>query len=138
MVSELKQFAVRTKKDISIVDITAQVQKAVDSSKIESGVAVVGVSGSTAAISTMEFEPGLLKDIPRVLEKIAPLDFDWAHHQTWNDRNGASHVLSAIIGPSLTVPFEKKQLLLGTWQQVVLLDFDRPARDRKVFVQLVG
>ena len=138
MASELKRFKIQTGKDISLHDITAQVQKAVDSSKIESGAAIVFVPGSTAAISTMEYEPGLLKDIPRVLEKIAPLDFDWEHHKTWNDRNGASHVLSAIIGPSLTVPFEEKKLLLGTWQQIVLLDFDRPARNRAVLVQVVG
>jgi len=138
MASELKEFAVSTGKDICILDITESVEKAVQSSKIGSGVAVVSVSGSTAAISTMEFEPGLLKDVPRVLEKIAPLDFDWVHHQTWNDRNGASHVLSTIIGTSQSIPFEKKRLLLGTWQQVVLLDFDRPARTREIQVQIVG
>ncbi len=138
MASKLNSFSVKTGKNISLHDITEQVQRAVNSSGIESGIAVVFVAGSTAAISTMEFEPGLLKDIPRVLEKLAPLDFDWEHHKAWNDENGASHILSTIIGPSLTVPFEKKQLLLGTWQQIVLLDFDRPARNRIVFVQLAG
>lgn len=138
MVSELKKFTVQTGRDISIVDITEQVRLAVESSKIESGAAIVFVSGSTAAVSTMEFEPGLLKDIPRVLEKIAPLNADWEHHKTWNDRNGASHILSNLVGCSLTVPFEKKELLLGTWQQIVLMDFDRPARNRTVLVQLVG
>ena len=138
MVSELKKFTVQTGRDISIVDITEEVRSAVESSKIESGAAVVFVSGSTAAISTMEFEPGLLRDIPRVLERIAPLDFDWQHHKTWHDENGASHILSNLVGPSLSVPFENKKLLLGTWQQVVLMDFDRPARSREVVVQIVG
>jgi len=138
MASELKKFSIQTEKDISIHDVTDQVQSAVQESKTDSGVAVVFVSGSTAALSTMEFEPGLLKDIPRVLEKLAPLDFDWEHHKTWNDENGASHVLSTIIGPSLTVPFQSKKLLLGSWQQIVLLDFDRPARTREIIVQLLG
>jgi len=136
--SELKQFEVKTGRDISILDVTEQVLEAVQSAKIESGIAVVFVAGSTASVSTMEFEPGLLKDIPRVLEKLAPLNFDWEHHKTWNDENGGSHILSTIIGPSLTVPFEKKRLLLGTWQQIVLLDFDRPARNREVLVQVIG
>ena len=138
MVSELKKFTVQTGKDISIVDITEEVRSAVESSGIESGVAVVFVSGSTASISTMEFEPGLLRDIPRVLERIAPLNADWEHHKTWHDENGASHILSNLVGPSLSVPFENKKLLLGTWQQVVLMDFDRPARSREVVVQIVG
>jgi len=138
MVSELKKFTVQTDRDISIIDITEQVRSAVESSRIESGAAIVFASGSTAAISTMEFEPGLLKDIPSVLEKIAPLNADWQHHKTWHDENGASHILSNLIGPSLSIPFENKELLLGTWQQVVLMDFDRPARNRTIFVQLVG
>lgn len=138
MASMLKSFSVRTEKNISIVDITKEVERAVESSKIESGIAVISIAGSTAAISTMEFEPSLLKDIPRVLEKIAPLNFDWEHHKTWHDRNGASHILSSLIGTSITIPFEKKRLLLGTWQQIVLLDFDRPARNRTVQVQIVG
>jgi len=138
MPAELKKFSIQTEKDISIHNITEFVQSAVKETKIESGIAVVFVSGSTAAVSTMEFEPGLLKDVPRVLEKIAPLNFDWEHHKTWNDENGASHVLSTLIGPSLTVPFQNKKLLLGAWQQIVLLDFDRPARNREVLVQAIG
>jgi len=86
----------------------------------------------------MEYEPGLLKDIPRVLEKIAPLSHNWEHHKTWHDYNGASHILANLLGPSLVVPFENKRLLLGTWQQIVLMDFDRAAREREVLVQIVG
>lgn len=138
MVSELKEFSIQTEEDISIKNVTEQVQNAVSNSKIESGVAVVFVSGSTAAVSTLEFEPGLLKDVPSVLEKIAPLDFDWEHHKTWHDRNGASHILSNLIGPSFTVPFKNHKLLLGTWQQIVLMDFDRKARNRTVRVQVIG
>ncbi|MEM0360071.1 MAG: secondary thiamine-phosphate synthase enzyme YjbQ [Candidatus Diapherotrites archaeon] len=138
MASELKRFSVKTGKDISIVNITKEVSSAVSSSTIERGIAIVFVSGSTAAISTLEFEPGLLKDVPSVLEKIAPKDFDWEHHKTWSDKNGAAHILANLIGPSLSVPFEKKKLLLGTWQQIVLMDFDRIAREREVIVQIIG
>ena len=138
MVSELKSFSIRTEKDISIKDITPQVEKAVKESRIKSGVAVIFVPGSTASVSTMEYEPGLLKDIPKVLQKIAPLNFDWEHHKTWHDNNGASHILANLIGPSLAVPFENKTLLLGTWQQIVLMDFDRAARERRVLVQIIG
>lgn len=138
MASELKRFFVRTDKNISIKDITKHVQKAVEESKIDSGIAVVFVPGSTASVSTLEYEPGLLKDVPRVLEKIAPLDHDWEHHKTWHDQNGASHILANLLGPSLVVPFEKKRLLLGTWQQIVLMDFDRDAREREVIVQIIG
>ncbi|MCD6247819.1 MAG: YjbQ family protein [Candidatus Diapherotrites archaeon] len=138
MASELKSFSIKTEKDISIKDITPQVEKAVKESKIKSGVAVIFVPGSTASISTMEYEPGLLKDIPKVLQKIAPLNYDWEHHKTWHDNNGASHILANLLGPSLVVPFENKTLLLGTWQQIVLMDFDRAARERKVLVQIIG
>ncbi len=138
MVSELKSFSIRTEKDISIKDITPQVEKAVKESGIKSGVAVIFVPGSTASVSTMEYEPGLLKDIPKVLQKIAPLNHDWEHHKTWHDDNGASHILANLIGPSLAVPFENKTLLLGTWQQIVLMDFDRAARERRVLVQIIG
>ncbi|MCD6478558.1 MAG: YjbQ family protein, partial [Candidatus Diapherotrites archaeon] len=100
MVSELKRFTVRTEKDISIKDITPQVEKAVKESRIKNGVAVIFVPGSTASVSTMEYEPGLLKDIPRVLQKIAPLNHDWEHHKTWHDNNGASHILANLLGPS--------------------------------------
>ncbi|RLG70224.1 MAG: YjbQ family protein [Candidatus Iainarchaeum archaeon] len=138
MASELKSFSIKTEKDISIKDITPQVEKAVKESKIKSGVAVIFVPGSTASISTMEYEPGLLKDIPKVLQKIAPLNYDWEHHKTWHDNNGASHILANLLGPSLVVPFENKTLLLGTWQQIVLMDFDRVARERRVLVQIIG
>jgi len=138
MVSQLKRFTVQTEKDISIKDITAQVQNAVEESNIENGLAVIFVPGSTASVSTMEYEPGLLKDIPRVLQKIAPFNYNWEHHKTWHDNNGASHILANLLGPSLVVPFQKKKLLLGTWQQIVLMDFDTQAREREVIVQIIG
>ncbi len=138
MPAELKRFFVRTEKDISIKNITEEVAKAVKESNVSDGIAVVFVPGSTASVSTMEYEPGLLKDIPRVLEKIAPLDYDWEHHKTWHDNNGASHILANLLGPSLVVPFKNKQLLLGTWQQIVLMDFDRVPRKREVLVQIIG
>ncbi|MCX8190172.1 MAG: secondary thiamine-phosphate synthase enzyme YjbQ [Candidatus Diapherotrites archaeon] len=138
MASHTARFFVETKGDICIMDITKEIENAVAESKIENGIAAVFVPGSTASISTMEFEPGLLKDLPEVLKKIAPLEKDWEHHKTWNDRNGASHILATILGPSLSVPFHKKKLLLGTWQQIVLLDFDREPRKREIIVQVIG
>lgn len=138
MVSKTFRFFVETTKDICIKDITKEVQKAVDESKIENGFAIVFVPGSTASVTTMEFEPGLLKDLPEVLQKIAPFDKDWQHHKTWNDKNGASHILATIFGPSITVPIQNRKLLLGTWQQIVLIDFDREPRKREFIVQVIG
>ncbi|MEM4598966.1 MAG: secondary thiamine-phosphate synthase enzyme YjbQ [Candidatus Diapherotrites archaeon] len=138
MVSKTFRFFVETTKDICIKDITKEVQKALDESKIENGVAIVFVPGSTASVTTMEFEPGLLKDIPEVLQKIVPFDKDWQHHKTWNDKNGASHILATILGPSIAVPFQNRKLILGTWQQIVLIDFDREPRKREFIVQVIG
>jgi len=135
---ETKRFSVSSAGNTDIIDITGDVQDAVSRSKIKSGVAVVFVAGSTAGISTIEFEPGLVKDIPRALEKIAPRDFDYEHHKTWGCDNGSSHVRSTLVGPSFTVPFEDEKLILGTWQQICLLDFDTRARKRDVVVQVVG
>ncbi len=89
-------------------------------------------------MTTMEYEPGLKIDIPAALEKIAPYNFDYEHHKTWGDYNGSAHVRAALIGPSLTVPFVDTKLILGTWQQIALLDFDTHPRDRKVILQIQG
>ncbi len=135
---DTKMFSVSSKGNTDIIDITGDVQGSVSDSKIKSGIAVVFVAGSTAGISTIEFEPGLVKDIPRALEKIAPRDFDYEHHKTWGCDNGSSHVRSTLVGPSFTVPFKDKKLILGTWQQICLLDFDTRARKRDVVVQVLG
>ena len=138
MTVDTKMFSVSSAGNTDIIDITGDVQDAVCGSKIKSGIAVVFVAGSTAAVSTVEFEPGLVKDIPRALEKIAPRNSDYEHHKTWGCDNGSSHVRSTLVGPSITLPFKDKKLILGTWQQICLLDFDTRARERDVVVQVMG
>ncbi|MBI4173260.1 MAG: YjbQ family protein [Candidatus Aenigmarchaeota archaeon] len=125
-------------EDLDIVDITVAVQQAVAKGSIKDGTVTIFAVGSTASVSTMEFEPGLVKDLAAAMERIAPSDDDYAHHQTWNDGNGKSHVRATVLGPSLTVPFQDRKLLLGTWQNIVLLDFDVPARRREVVLQVLG
>ncbi|MBM3309820.1 MAG: YjbQ family protein [Candidatus Altiarchaeales archaeon] len=132
-----RDFRIKTETD-GMFDITEYVADIVSESKLKDGIAVVFCPGSTGAISTVEFEPGLLKDVPRALEKIAPAGVDYEHHKTWHDDNGRSHVKSTLIGPSLTVPFRSKKLVLGTWQQIVFMEFDTSQRERNVVVQVLG
>ena len=121
-----------------IIDITSRLQEAVVKSGISSGVATVFVPGSTGGITTIEYEPGLLKDLPEFLEKLIPSDQSYAHDETWHDGNGFSHLRAALIGPDITVPFVDSELTLGTWQQVVFLEFDNRPRSRTIIVQIVG
>jgi secondary thiamine-phosphate synthase enzyme len=121
-----------------IIDITDEVAKVIQHSKIKSGIACVFVSGSTAAISTLEYEPNLIKDVKKALEKLAPERADYEHHKTWNDDNGSAHVRACLMKPGLNVPFENKKLMLGTWQQIVLLDFDTKPRKREIVIQVLG
>jgi secondary thiamine-phosphate synthase enzyme len=134
-----KGFEVKTPGENRIVDITGDVQQAVAGGGLSSGVATVFLVGSTAAITTMEFEPGLLKDFPQMFDRLAPqLGFEYEHQRRWQDGNGHSHVKAALLGPSLSVPFVNGQLVLGEWQQVVLVEFDVRPRTRRVAVQLIG
>ena len=122
----------------SIHDITSQVSAILDKSGLSQGICTVAVSGSTAAISTIEYEPGLLQDIPKLMEKIIPGGIAYEHDKTWGDGNGFSHLRSFLVKTSLTVPFDNNRLDLGTWQQIVLVDFDNRSRHREIIVQLVG
>lgn len=133
-----EELEYKTKEDFDIVDITDDVNKKIEKSGIKNGIATIFVPGSTASISTMEFEPNLAKDVSRALETIAPSDIEYEHHKTWGDENGKSHVRATIVGPSLTVPVKDGKLILGTWQQIVLMDFDVLPRDRRVVVQTMG
>lgn len=133
-----KSFSVRTRAGTDVKDITSEVARIVSDSKINSGIACVFVTGSTASISTLEFEPNLVKDIKKALEKIAPEGGDYEHHKTWNDDNGSAHVRACLLKPGICVPFEKGKLLLGTWQQLTLMDFDTRDREREIVVQIVG
>lgn len=135
--AKIFRFDIKTAGHTDVIDITDKVAAAVKDSKSPSGVAVVFVPSSTAAVTTMEFEPGLKKDVSDVLEKIAPYEKSWEHHKTWHDNNGAAHVRASIIGPSIIVPFENGRLVLGEWQQIVLMDFDTRAREHEVVVRIL-
>jgi secondary thiamine-phosphate synthase enzyme len=130
--------SVATRGDSHMVDLTGRVQEIVDRHGFREGQALVFVSGSTAGLTTVEFEPGLQKDLPAALERVAPRGINYAHEETWHDDNGHAHVRASLLGPSLAVPFKEGRLLLGTWQQVVLIDFDTRPRRRDVVVQLSG
>ncbi|MCB0732615.1 MAG: secondary thiamine-phosphate synthase enzyme YjbQ [Ignavibacteriae bacterium] len=131
-------FSVSTKGFTDIIDITNQVQNEVNSSEISEGNVLVFVPGATAGITTIEFEPGLLKDYPEFMEKLVPSNKNYHHDMTWHDGNGFSHLRASLQGASFQVPFKDKNLLLGTWQQIILVDFDNRSRNRKVIVQIMG
>ena len=121
-----------------MIDITRQIDEAIKATMLQDGIVAIFVSGSTAAVTTIEYEPGLKKDFPKMLARIAPSQIEYEHDNTWHDGNGHSHVRASLIGPSLTVPFKNKGLMLGTWQQIVLLEMDTRSRERKIVVQMVG
>jgi secondary thiamine-phosphate synthase enzyme len=133
-----KKFDVSTQGQGDPHDITANVAAAVAASGIQVGIATVFVVGSTAAITTIEFEPGAVGDLNAVFERLAPRGGEYQHHLRWGDDNGSSHVRAALLGPSMTVPFVDGRLTLGTWQQIMLLEFDTRPRRREVVVQVVG
>ncbi len=128
---------VSTKGHNDIVDLTSEIEKIVKKSDVKDGVACLFVSGSTAALSTLEYEPGLVEDLKRALEKIAPEGADYKHHKKWGDHNGAAHIRAALMKPCLCVPIENGNLALGTWQQVVLVDFDEKPREREIIVKIL-
>ena len=130
--------AVETRGDSHMIDLTSPVQELLMHHRFREGQALVFVSGSTAGLTTVEFEPGLQKDLPAALERLAPRGIRYEHEATWNDDNGHSHVRASVLGPSLVVPFRDGRLLLGTWQQIVLVDFDTRPRRREIVVQLAG
>lgn len=131
-------ISVSTRGDSEIQDLTAKVQALLKRHGFRQGQALVFVAGSTAGLTTIEFEPGLLEDLPAAFERIAPRGLAYKHEERWHDGNGHSHVRASLLGPSLTVPFRDGKLLLGTWQQIVLVDFDNRPRNREVVVQLSG
>ncbi len=132
------RFTVNTHAELDIKDITEEGRRAVEESGIQEGIAVFFVSGSTAAITTVEYEPGLLHDLPAALERLFPKDIYYKHHEKWHDGNGHSHTRASFMGPSLTVPITSGKLQLGTWQQIILCDMDVPAREREITVKMIG
>lgn len=132
------EINIKTDGEVDIVDITGEIQNIVDKSKLNDGIACIFVPGSTGAITTIEYEPGLMKDLPRALETIAPKGIYYDHHETWHDDNGHSHIRASLMGPGITIPFKNGKLIHGTWQQIVFVEFDTRPRDRNIVVQLVG
>ncbi len=132
-------FELNTPGMNSIHDITPQVADFITQNDIHEGQVLIFAQGSTTGITTLEFEPGLVNtDVKELMEKLAPFEKDYSHNQTWGDGNGASHLRSALIKTSITVPFINKELCLGTWQQVVFIDFDTRPRNRKIYLQMTG
>ncbi len=131
-------ICLRTKGFSDIVDMTPQVNEVLKRSKIENGLVTVFCPGSTGSITTIEYEPGVLQDLQKAIEKIAPEDMPYEHDKRWGDGNGFSHVRAALMKPGLSIPLINGRLSLGTWQQIVFIDFDNRRRDRKILVHVMG
>lgn len=129
---------VQTRGNCDILDITSQVSDAIRSSGIHSGIVTVFVAHSTCGVTTVEYEPGLVSDLKEFFERVAPKGIPYGHDQRWGDGNGHSHVRASLIGGSLVIPFNDGIPILGTWQQVILIDFDNRARMREVVFQIIG
>lgn len=136
----VKSFGIKlsTTGDGDILDLTPKVAEAARDSGISDGTVLTFVPGSTAAITTIEYEPGLQKDMPQLFEKLVPSNVNYEHDKTWGDGNGFSHLRAALVGASFTCPLSAGRLVLGTWQQIVLLEFDNRNRQREIVVQVVG
>ncbi len=133
-----QRITLKTKGQCDIIDITPQVAKEVTDSEVNSGTITLFIPGSTAGITIIEFEPGLISDFQAMWDRIIPKDIPYNHDRTWGDGNGYSHIRTSLLGTSLVVPFTNKILTLGTWQQVVLVDFDNRPRSREVVLQIIG
>ena len=135
----LEKFDLKTKAYCDVINITSQVQNAIEKTGLKDGIVNVHVAGSTGAISTVEYEPGLVEhDIEEFLEKIIPYKKDYAHHKTWHDYNGAGHLRSFLLKTSQTFPFHKGKMILGTWQQIIFVESDERSRIRKIYVSVIG
>ena len=124
--------------DGEIFDMTGQIAEIIKSSGLNSGTVTVFTPSATSALTTIEYEPGLLQDLPEFFQKIIPSEVSYKHDETWHDGNGYAHLRAALVGPDITVPFTDGKMTLGIWQQIVFLDFDNRARNRKVIVQIIG
>lgn len=133
-----RSFTFSTQADTDVVDVTKEVADIIADGEIEDGVVTVFVPGSTGALTTLEFEPGLVQDVVEYFERTVPKNNQYHHEERWHDQNGHSHVRASLIGPSVTIPFRDKHLMLGTWQQIVFLDFDVRSRERELIVQVIG
>jgi secondary thiamine-phosphate synthase enzyme len=132
------KIKINTNGEVEIIDITSKIQEEINKSNIKNGIVCVFVPGSTGTITTIEYEPGLMKDLPKALEKIAPKNDYYQHHETWHDDNGHSHVRASLMGPSITLPIQKGKMIHGTWQQVVFVELDTRPRNRELIINIVG
>jgi len=132
------EFQVASKGYCDLIDVTDEVQNAVGRSGLKDGVVTVFVPGSTAGVTTVEYEPGLVSDLKAAFERLVPRDTAYAHDSRWGDGNGFSHVRASLLGASLSVPFSRGTLTTGTWQQIIVIDFDNRPRRRRVVVQVIG
>jgi secondary thiamine-phosphate synthase enzyme len=121
-----------------MVDVTGQLAESIRNARLKDGIATIFVPGATGALTTIEYEPGLLEDFPTMLDRIAPRNGTYEHERRWHDGNGHSHVRASLIGPSITIPFENGRPTLGTWQQVVFVELDTRARSRQLVIQIMG
>jgi len=133
-----EKMSIRTRGEGDVIDITSDVERVVSQSGIVSGSVTVFISGSTAGVTTIEYEPGVVSDFKAMWDRIVPRDVQYRHDQRWGDGNGYSHVRASTLGPSLVVPFSNKALLLGTWQQIIVVDFDNRPRSREIVLQIMG
>ncbi len=131
-------ISLKTSGECDVVNITHHVEAQIAKSNLKSGIVTVFVTGSTAGVTTIEYEPGLVADIKEAFERIAPKGIPYAHNETWGDGNGYSHIRASLLGASLVIPFVNFKMVLGTWQQIVLIDFDNRPRKRDVVVQVMG
>jgi secondary thiamine-phosphate synthase enzyme len=133
-----RTVAFETQGNCDLIDVTGRIEEIVKESGLGAGICTVFCPGSTASVTTIEYEGGLLKDFPDAMDRLVPEDIVYEHHLRWGDGNGHSHVRATILGPSLTIPFVNRKLTLGTWQQIVFCDFDNRARSRKMEVMVLG
>ena len=138
MIIHTAKLVEKTQGHCDIIDITAKVQEQLERQKVRRGLATLFVSGSTASLTTIEYESGVLEDLKELLEKLIPSDRKYRHDDRWGDDNGFSHLRASLLGPSLQIPIDGGRLLLGTWQQIVLLDFDNRPRTREIVLQIMG
>jgi secondary thiamine-phosphate synthase enzyme len=138
MKTKMERIQINTLGGVQIIDITNEVQELLATSNLKEGLATVFIPGSTATVTTIEYEPGLIADLKKALDRIAPRDEHYEHDQRWHDGNGHSHVRAAFLKPSVAIPFSNKTLMLGTWQQLVFIELDVRPRNRTIVVQLIG
>ena len=127
-----------TQGNTDIIDITPEIQKKLHATGIKSGVVTMNVCGSTGALTTCEYEPGLIQDLKELFNKLVPENQRYRHNEAWHDGNGHAHIRASLVGPCLNIPFKDAELILGTWQQIIFIDFDNRSRQRKIVLQFLG